>query len=325
MQSVVISAEETAMGGTCNMTHDTLNERDLFFRQSLKYADDLVKVYEEEKRRRKVLEEANRKLVVEIAARRQAELDLRTAHQELDRRVRERTEELSISNEKLRMEVAQRAHAEEQIRASLKEKEILLSEIHHRVKNNLQIISSLLSLQSAHVDDPRIVEALRDSQDRIRSMALIHEQLYRSDDLSRIDYAEYLKSLAKALTQTHSRGMASVQITVDAAHVFLDVARALPCSLVINELVSNALKHAFPDRSGGEIRVEFSRMDDRCFTFTVADNGKGLPQGFDYRNTTSLGLQLVVNLVEAQLRGSIAVCNENGAAFRATFPCSGQE
>ncbi len=320
MQSVEISTEETATVGTCNMTHDTLNERDLFFRQSLKYADDLVKVYEEEKRRRKVLEESNRKLIVEIAARRQAELDLLTAHQELDKRVRERTEELSISNEKLRMEIAQRTLAEEQIRESLREKEILLSEIHHRVKNNLQIISSLLSLQSAHVDDPKIVDALRDSQDRIRSMALIHEQLYQSDDLSRIDYADYLKSLAKALTQTHGNRIGSVQISVHASHVFLDVARALPCSLVINELVSNSLKHAFPPQCAGEIRVEFLRKDAQSYTFAVQDNGKGLPDGFDYRNTASLGLQLVVNLVETQLRGSIEVLHKNGVTFRATFP-----
>ncbi len=284
-----------------------------------------LKCTRKRKRKRKVLEEANRNLVVEIAARRQAELDLRTAHQELDRRVRERTEELSLANEKLRMEIAQRAQAEEQIRASLREKDILLSEIHHRVKNNLQIISSLLALQSAHVDDPKIVDALRDSQDRIRSMALIHEQLYRSDDLSRIDYAEYLKSLAKALMQTHCNGTAWVEISTHADHVFLDVARALPCSLVINELVSNSLKHAFPPQCAGEIRVEFLRKDDQSYSFTVADNGKGLPDGFDYRHTTSLGLQLVVNLVEVQLRGSIEVLNENGVTFRATFPCSGQQ
>jgi two-component sensor histidine kinase len=312
------------MAGRCQMTNDMLNEKDLFFRQSLKYADDLVKVYEEEKQRRKVLEEANTRLIVEIAARRQAELDLRTAHQELDQRVRERTKELSIANEKLRTEIAQRAQAEGQLRASLKEKEILLSEIHHRVKNNLQIIISLLALQSAHVHDETTVNALEDSQDRIRSMALIHEQLYRSEDLSRIDYAEYLESLAKALSQTHCRSTGSPSITIRADHVFLEVVQALPCSLVINELVSNSLKHAFPHRSDGQIHIEFRRRDDHTYAFTVTDNGIGLPSDLNYRNTTSLGLQLIVNLVETQLRGTIEVINENGATFRGTFPLIGR-
>lgn len=320
MASMNHSTSETARVGMCQMTHDTHNEKDLFFRQSLKYADDLVKVYEEEKRRREVLEEANRKLMLEIAARRQAELALRQAHQELDRRVRERTEALSVSNEKLRVEIAQRVQAEEQIRGSLREKEILLSEIHHRVKNNLQIISSLLALQSVHVTDRKVVDALNDSQGRIRSMALIHDQLYRSADLSRIDYAEYLASLANAVTKSHSDGTGAVRIVLHADHVLLSVAQALPCSLAVNELISNAFKHAFPGGRQGEIHVDFTLKDERTLTFAVSDNGTGLPEGFDFRSAPSLGLQLVVNLVGAQLKGTIDAVSRNGTTFRATFP-----
>jgi two-component sensor histidine kinase len=326
MSAATISADETAMVGMCHMTHDTLDERDLFFRQSLKYADDLVKVYEDEKRKREVLEEANRKLVVEIAARRQAEYQLRMAHEELDRRVRERTEELSVSNEKLKLEIAQRVQAEARIRGSLREKETLLSEIHHRVKNNLQIVSSLLALQSERVNDPKVVDALRDSQGRIRSMALIHDQLYRSADLSRIDYKRYLESLAESVIKSHSNGTASIRIRIRADHVFLSVAQALPCSLVINELVSNAFKHAFPGSSTGAIHIEFLETENGTYTFTVEDNGRGLPRDFDIRQTTSLGLQLVINLVEAQLRGSIEVMSSEGTGttFRATFPSCGR-
>jgi two-component sensor histidine kinase len=310
-----------------HMTHDTFDERDLFFRQSLKYADDLVKVYEDEKRKREVLEEANRKLVVEIAARRQAESQLRMAHEELDRRVRERTKELSIANEKLQLEIAQRVEAEARIRCSLREKETLLSEIHHRVKNNLQIVSSLLALQSERVNDPKTVDALRDSQGRIRSMALIHDQLYRSADLSRIDYARYLESLSDAVMKSHADETSSVRIGIRADHVFLPVAQALPCSLVINELVSNAFKHAFPDRSRGAIQIEFLETDHGRYTFTVADNGRGLPRDFEMHQTSSLGLQLVINLVKAQLRGTIEVTSSEGTGttFRAMFPCCGRE
>jgi two-component sensor histidine kinase len=314
------SPEEVDMLST-HAINQALTERELFFKQSLKYADDLVRVYEEEKRRRKVLERANRKLITEIAAHREAQRELTKAHQELDQRVRDRTEALSQVNEQLRLEITQRKHAEEQIRASLQEKEVLLSEIHHRVKNNLQIISSLLALQSVHVEDERVLGALKDSQGRIRSMALIHEQLYRSANLSRINFSEYLKDLAKALLQAHSDKAGSIHITTHADHVFLDVARALPCSLVINELVTNSLKHAFPGGRGGEIHIGFSREDAANFTFTVTDNGCGLPEGFDYRSSPSLGLRLVVNLVELQLGGKLSVNSDGGATFHIEFQC----
>jgi two-component sensor histidine kinase len=299
--------------------NQALSDRQLFIEQSLKYADDLVRVYEEEKRKRKILEKANRKLITEIAAHHEAEKELVKAHQELDRRVRERTEALSLANDQLRLEIAQRKAAEEKIRASLQEKEVLLSEIHHRVKNNLQIISSLLALQGEQVEDEAVLGALKDSQGRIRSMALIHEQLYRSANLSRIDFAEYLRDLARALLQTQSDIPVSVQITTHVDNVFLEVERALPCSLVINELVTNALKHAFPAGRSGAVRIEFSRAEGEGYRFTVADNGVGLPEGFDYRNSPSLGLRLVVNLIELQLGGRLTVKREEGTAFHIEF------
>jgi two-component sensor histidine kinase len=309
------------MSSTIELSQEPPNERDLFFRQSLKYADDLVRVYEEEKERRRFLERANEKLTLEIAARRKAERELRQVHRELDQRVRERTEALSQVNDQLRLEIEQRRRAEDQMREALQEKEVLLAEIHHRVKNNLQIISSLLALQTDQVSDEKLLGALKDSQSRIRSIALIHEQLYRSANLSQIDFARYLKDLTSALLQTHCAKGPSVKIFTDVQNVVLDISRALPCALIINELVSNALKHAFPEPSDGEIRVTFVGTGGRDYALTVSDNGRGLPGNLDFRSVSSLGLRLVANLIQVQLRGHLQAEVGEGTTFRITFQC----
>ena len=214
------------------------------------------------------------------------------------------------------LDITERKHAEDQIKASLAEKDVLLKEIHHRVKNNLQIISSLLSLQSENIGSGDQEKTFRDSQNRIRSMALIHEKLYQSKDISRVDFAEYVRSLTAYLSRSYVIGP-GVTIVIDIEGVSLGIDMAIPCGLIINELVSNSLKYAFRDRQTGEVRIGL-RRSGTVFTLTIADNGPGLPPGVDFRDTPSLGLQLVNTLVE-QLEGDIELDQSHGTTYRITF------
>ncbi len=214
----------------------------------------------------------------------------------------------------------ERWRGEEQVRASLAEKGILLKEIHHRVKNNLQIVSSLLHLQASQVQDAKIVEALRDSQNRIRSMALIHEKLYGSQDLAQIDFAEYVRNLATFLFRSYQIYADTVKLDVVAdAPVRLTIDTAIPCGLIVNELISNALKHAFPQRRGGTIRVTLGKLDDGKLRLRVSDDGVGLAQTIDVAQTQSLGLQLVKTLVD-QLGGTLDVTRNGGTQFTMLLP-----
>lgn len=215
-------------------------------------------------------------------------------------------------------DITERKREEEKIRASLREKEILLKEIHHRVKNNLQIISSLLNLQSAHIFDPRALEVFKEGQGRVRSMALIHEKLYQSEDLARVDFSEYISNLAAYLFRSYEVHAGAVRLSVEAEDVLLGVDTAIPCGLIINELVSNSLKHAFPDGGGGSINIRLRPAGAERLRLTVADDGVGLPEGFDVRRTGSLGLQLV-NTLARQLGGEVEVGGGAGAEFSITF------
>lgn len=252
-------------------------------------------------------------------ARLRAEEALREAHQELEKRVEQRTKELVDANRRLELEIAQRISAEDHIRESLKEKDALLQEVHHRVKNNLQIISSLLALQRTHVTDRKTLGVLKDSQSRIRSMSFIHEHLYKSQDLARINFTEYIKDLVGALLQSYSEVGARVSLKLDLEPVFLGVGTALPCGLIINEVVSNCLKHAFSDGREGEIRVGMHRRVPIGYELTVADDGIGLPRDLDFRESQSLGLRLVTNLTELQLRGTLEVSSDPGTQVRILF------
>jgi two-component sensor histidine kinase len=201
--------------------------------------------------------------------------------------------------------------------AILKEREILLKEIHHRVKNNLQIISSLLRLQASYVKDKQACEVFKDSQSRIRSMALIHEALYKSKNLAEIDFAEYVRTLAHELFIAYGAKPEHVSMNVKIKGVFLVIEKAVPCGLLINELVSNALRHAFPNGRQGEITVAF-RIKDGRHTLVVADNGVGFPNGVDIRSTESLGLQMV-NILARQLDGIINLKSNIGTAVTIRF------
>ncbi|MCK4250878.1 PAS domain S-box protein [candidate division WOR-3 bacterium] len=225
-------------------------------------------------------------------------------------------------------DVTDRKRAEEQIKQSLKEKEVLLKEIHHRVKNNMQIISSLLNLQSRYIKGKKALEMFQNSQARIRAMALVHEKLYRSQDLARINFVEYVNDLVKQLFRSHGISPAKIKFNIKIKDVFLDINTAIPCSLIINELVSNSLKHAFPASAKaaagkpngrkGKIDIVFNLGEDNKLLLMVKDNGIGLPDKIDIKNTTTLGLQLVTTLVE-QLGGTIEVDMKRGTTFKIKF------
>lgn len=216
----------------------------------------------------------------------------------------------------LKLENAERRRAETSLRTSLDEKEVLLREIHHRVKNNLQIISSLLNLQSMNFSDPVLLAQFQDSQNRVRSMALIHERLYRSEDLALVDFSTYLRELTGSLVMTYSRQPQNITVTVDADAVMLDIDTAIPCGLIVNELVSNALKHGFPSGRAGQIQVEM--FPEPQFRLVVSDDGIGLPPDFDWRHSPSLGLQLVESLTR-QLGGTIEISGSPGTRAEICF------
>jgi PAS domain S-box-containing protein len=217
------------------------------------------------------------------------------------------------------IDITERQQAEEQLKASLQEKELLLKEVHHRVKNNLQVICSIFSLQSQYIEDPQILSVLEDSQNRIRSMALIHEKLYQSDTLAKIDFGEYVKSLASNLLSSYNINTRLIRTRLRVDSVSLTIDTAIPCGLIINELVSNSLKHAFPNGMAGEISIDLSVESEDKMRLTVRDNGVGLPEGFDFKKNNSLGLRLVRALTR-QIQGSLNATSSEGACFQITFP-----
>ena len=203
--------------------------------------------------------------------------------------------------------------------AEVHERNTLLQEIHHRVKNNLQVISSLINLQVRPLEDPAVRRALRDCQSRVETMAQIHEMLYRAKDYARIPFGRYARELATRVLA--ASGIAPENITLSFAmeDLFFTVDRAIPCGLILNELMANALKHAFSHGSRGAIEVALTRGADGQITLSVEDDGVGLPQDFDVHAARSLGVQLVVTLVE-QLEGRLELSREPATRWTITFP-----
>lgn len=219
--------------------------------------------------------------------------------------------------------IIEKKHAEEKIHRSLQEKELLLKEIHHRVKNNLQVISSLLRLQSMHVEDNDNIslKLLQESQHRVQSMALVHEKLYQSESFSEIDFADYVKSLTKSLFRAYQTNTNRIKLNIHVEHTSITIDSAVPCGLVINELVSNALKHAFPDDwpDKGEITIKLHTIENQTIELIVKDNGKGLPDDFNIEKASSLGVHLIQILVVDQLRGSIELKKKPGTTYKIKF------
>jgi two-component sensor histidine kinase/CheY-like chemotaxis protein len=238
----------------------------------------------------------------EVLARIETHLSLRHLREHLECEVRERTK---------------------QLQASLAEKEALLKEVHHRVKNNLQLISSLLSLQAARVENPAVAELFAESRSRVLSMALVHENLYRAGNFASVPMAAHIRGLCAYLTGAYILGSQRVELAIQVGDVHLDLDRAICCGLIINELVSNALKHAFPDGRAGRVLVELRVAEGKRYVLVVSDNGIGLPIFHDDRRGNSLGLQLVDDLTE-QLHGSIAVSRDGGTTFTITFGADGR-
>lgn len=225
--------------------------------------------------------------------------------------------------EQARQEISERRRAEEQLITSLAEKEILLKEIHHRVKNNLQVISSLLYLQSKGSDDTRVLALLSESRHRLRSMALIHEQLYQTEHLDRVLAPRYLRSLTSYLFRSYGRS-GHVRLRLDVKDLWLTIDVAVPCGLLVNELLSNALKHAFPSGRDGETLVALRADPGGDYRLIVADDGIGLPPDVDLSSAPTLGLQLV-NMLVGQLDGMMHVDREQGTRFEIAFPALLQE
>ncbi|MBD2503327.1 PAS domain-containing protein [Anabaena azotica FACHB-119] len=215
----------------------------------------------------------------------------------------------------VQQDITEQRETEEKIKAYLKEKEVLLKEIHHRVKNNLGIVSSLLQMQSRRTQDSQARDILRDSQNRIASIALVHEKLYRSNDLANIDFAQYIPDLTTHLFDSYNVSSNCIRLNIQVEDVSLDIETAIPCGLIINELVSNALKYAFPHNRGGEIQVRLFQEKDQSLTLVVQDNGIGLPAEFDNKKAKTLGITLVQGLVK-QLRGKLEIQSQVGTEFK---------
>ncbi len=272
-----------------------------------------------------------RGMIMDITERKEVQEKLQAARDDLEKRVTERTVELIQANKTLQREIYERKRAEDQINKSLKEKEVLLKEIHHRVKNNLQVISSLLSIQSRSVGDRGVKEIFNESNNRVKSMALIHEQLYKTQDIGSIDCGEYIKNLVAQIFESYR--VDNIKYRVKIQEMSVDIDTAMNCGLIIGELVSNSLKHAFLSdrvknkkiRSDGEVTIElrsdnYDRYDPprRLYTLTVSNNGEPFPKHLDFQNAKTLGLQLVKTMVE-QLDGNIEIKRGEGTSFEITF------
>jgi PAS domain S-box-containing protein len=214
-------------------------------------------------------------------------------------------------------DITERKHLQDEVTASLKEKEILLKEIHHRVKNNMQVISSLLSLQAKLVRDPNGRELLRESQNRVMSIALVHEKLYQSQSLARIDFADYIRKVAENLFQSYGVQKNRIQLKIKAENIFFPISKAIPLGLILNELFSNALKYAFPDNRSGVISIEFTSAGDH-YNLVFRDDGIGLPESIDLEHSETLGLQLISSLA-GQIQGTITLERGSGTGFRIEF------
>ncbi len=216
------------------------------------------------------------------------------------------------------LDITERKQTEARVEATLREKEVLLREIHHRVKNNLQIISSLLNLQAGFIQDDQARKVYKESQDRVRSMALLHAILYQSRNLAAIDFAQYVRRLTLHLLHSYAAAARGIRVNIDVHPVQFGMETAIPCGLIINELVSNALQHAFPENRGGEIKIDLHPNADSTYTLRVGDDGVGLPATIDLQNPESLGLQLVSTL-SGQLEGEMQMHRNGGTAFQITF------
>lgn len=250
----------------------------------------------------------------------QEKLDaLRDARDGLAQKVRERTEELVRLNEDLEQEIAERRGAEARLKASLDEKEVLLREIHHRVKNNLQLMISLFNLGARHMKEQEGARYFAESRDRIKSIALIHDRLYSSGRLDALDSEDFIRELARRLFRAFGVDTDRVSLDLDVGPGPIGMDAAIPCGLIINELLTNSLKYAFPGDRSGRISVSLKREGEDGLVLTVGDDGVGIPEGVDPKEPESLGLEIVSMLAEGQLHGALETKSNGGTEFTIRF------
>ncbi len=236
------------------------------------------------------------------------------------RQMMENLKRITASRNDLNQEIQERERIERELKGSLKEKEILLKEVHHRVKNNLQIVHSLLNLQGGKSDSTDLKQAIQDANNRLRSMALIHETLYRSNDFSHLDIGTYFESIIKGLNRIYHDPEKNVAWTIEVKTQNLNLDKSIACGLIINELVTNTFKYAFINQHRGRIHIRLTKLSPKKVELTVADDGAGLPDGIDIKSSDSLGLQIVSMLSEDQLEGSIDIIKKNGLTVKIQFP-----
>ncbi len=216
-------------------------------------------------------------------------------------------------------DVTEQKNVEQQLRVALNEKEILLRELYHRTKNNMQVICSMLMLQAEETEDQRIGHILRDTESKIQAMALVHQKLYQSNSLSNIDLKDYLNDLAVGLLENYKTNSAQVEISLDIDHIVILIDTAIPCGLIVNELIINALKYAFPNGQEGKISIQIRQSQNGLISMRISDDGVGLPTGFDWEHSNTLGLKTVTGLVRHQLRGQISLEAGRGVTWNIEF------
>lgn len=230
--------------------------------------------------------------------------------------------QISVAGKRINLiritDVTARRQAEEQVRISLQEKELLLKEVHHRVKNNLHTISNLLDLQTEGIEDERLLSLFNDSQNRIQAMALIHEQLYESQNLGKVEFGEYIERLISNLSLSYGNQIRPIRPIVEAESIWINLETAIPCGLLLNELVTNAFKHAFPEGRSGTVRVQLYQDETQCLNLKIWDDGVGLPPSINWQNSSSLGLKLV-RILAKQLKASLVLDCSQGTFVHLTF------
>lgn len=290
-----------------------------FMTQTLSRQNEVLTVEVEQRKAIQTrLRTINSKLEREAKERILAQTALKELNLELEARVAKRTNLLAQSNHKLQQEIQERKQAETQLKNSLNEKEVLLKEIYHRVKNNLLVVSSLLEIQCSSIEDPEMIRILQNSQERIYSMALVHEQLYRSDNLQKIDISLYIKALLDNISTSHINSEEKINLIVDAQEINLNIETVNSCGLIINELITNALEHAFTEQEQGNIWLNLKYNAEGEIELIIKDDGRGMPSDFDFDDAESLGLRLV-KILTRQLEGKLELDLSQGTCFKITF------